>query len=175
MSVLTKSSVEIWVGNECAYNCGELKGEWISLPSIDLKETLKDIAKYGEHIDCDISIMDTSIEIHGLEIRGIQEAIKINDLLFDFENLYEHEQEIVLAIIAETDYDFEDAMDKYEDFYILSDVNCDEEYGYYCFDEFYDKKQVGNLENFIDYKALGESWRPYESWYTEGGLLIYNG
>lgn len=145
--------IRVYVANLHAYNCGELVGEWIDLPTSDdeLRERIERIvAAYpgGEEV-----------AIHDYEapwrIDEYENIFTLNERVEEINNLNEDEQTAVVAVITATGCDVDEALrivkdDAYQLYFCDSLIELAE--------EFVDEGLFGDIPDsikaYIDYEKI---------------------
>jgi len=148
--------VRIYIANLGAYNRGELRGQWLTLPAEEeeIDRVIEEVLD-TEQNDEEVAIHDWESEIKGLDVGEWEHIKTLNETLGEYESLQDHEQEITQAILeAGIWQDLQDAIDNHRNYNLLSHIKDAEELGEYWIQEFCDIPSW--LENYIDYESYGE-------------------
>lgn len=167
----------IWVGDLAAYNAGKLVGEWINLVKDGIETALEYV---GSH---EYYIADVETNIKGLynAIGEYSSLTKIGELIERISNLDEWSLETLdYASRMEPPRNIdamEEIIDKLDEYTIIDDCESDYDLGYYYIHDagIYDLDKMGQLANYIDYKAFGRDIR-LESMceYIDGKCIMRN-
>lgn len=177
-----------WIGNLGKYNEGELVGEWVTFP-IDEDEWNELLARIGlDHEDEDGEIVRTGYEEHfvadydgGLdwfEYLGEWPGLEwLNETAEKLEDWQDDEDLFYAAL--EYEGDIGRVLDSSpDDWMLLSDVNTDEDLGWYYAQDVgcVDFGDNSRLENYFDYEAYGRDIR-FESsgTFSDYGWIEYVG
>lgn len=160
---MVDSKTRIFLTNLGKYNEGELVGKWLDVPFTDqeLENTLKEIGIDGEKYE-EYFISDYETDISYFEIDEYENLDELNNLIYEYERLYDGEAETVNAIMEVYNYNLYEAIDRLDDFTLYPDIKDDYDLGYYWAVESgcYDINTENNpLLNYIDYEAFGRDIR----------------
>lgn len=176
------SSLEIFLTNLGKYNEGELVGEWVELPTTrdEMKEVFNRIG-VGKPPYEEWFITDYESDISGLpEMLGEFENLnELNYLASRLDELDTYDISVFEAAIeAESPKDAADLIDltnNLENFILLTDVNDDEDLGYYYAEELCCIEIPENMKCYFDYEAYGRDIRlEGDGTFTINGYLIDN-
>jgi len=158
--------LKIYLTDLSAYNKGYLFGEWVSLPSDNLNETLVKILRAGEamcfieenYFEKHEEYFITDYEWEDIELFKICEfenIFKLNETLFRLEQLNQRELKAIRFLLSEQiALNLEDAITKVDDVTIyenqtISDV------AYELLNDYYELSQLPSLIiNHIDYDGI---------------------
>jgi hypothetical protein len=173
--VVKLSNVKIALTNLGKYNEGKLVFTWLELPCTDDElEAAKAKIGINEQYE-EWFITDFETDIPGLKIGEYENIEELNDLITEYDALAEYEQEKVAAIIEAEGISLKEAMEiDPDEIELITDVKNDYDLGYYYINEtgIYDLKAMGNLANYIDYKAFGYDVRIEQAGsYTSHGYV----
>lgn len=147
--------IKVFLESIAAYNNGEMKGRWITLPmnEDDLRNEIRDI------LDGDEEYFITDWEC---EYFSIDQYDNISTLNEKAEYLLEKEdyELVTLKAICEL-VDFDEAKDILEkgNYFFIPDVSSETELGEYVIDEgLFGIDIPDSLKNYIDYEAIGRDW-----------------
>ena len=174
------SSLKIFLTNLGKYNEGELVGEWVDLPITrdEMKEVFNRIGvgkpPYEEYF-----ITDYESDVTGLtEMLGEYENLnELNYLASRLDELGSYDIDVFEAAIeAGIPNDVSDLIDltnNLDDLTLFTDVNDDEDLGYYYADELCAIEIPKGMERYFDYEAFGRDIR-LEGFgtFTKNGFLI---
>lgn len=184
---MTKKSVfKAYVTNLGAYNEGILFGEWLSFPyqQEELDSLLKRIGIGSvDEFGCpyeEIFITDYDSEMIDCWSFGEYENLDdLNEFAEKVANLKGFELEIFEAITeAGAETDLYEAVEKVDDYILLSGINDHESLGrYYAENLLYDELIPGSLaEKYFDYEAYGRDiFLSTTSYFTDRGYLEHIG
>lgn len=156
------------------YNEGELIYTWLDLPATDEKigQAFKDIGVANNTAYEEYFISDYETDISGLKIGKYDNILELNEKIEEVSYLQNYELEELEAIMEATGYDIEEAMDIHSKccFVYYSGINSFEElaemFAYEgCFGNIPE-----NLENYIDYEAMGRDLQ-YDYTITNNGVI----
>jgi hypothetical protein len=149
-------------------------GEWVSLPmdETELEEKMEEIAERMHDDDPEWFINDyewtTSHSIR--EVSEMENITELNEWLQELDDLDEWEQKVYIAACEHWGAEYVDVSD-IDTYCLYEDIEDEYDLGYYWVVESgcYDTKNMGNLANYIDYKAFGRDIN-YE---TDGGFTSF--
>jgi antirestriction protein len=141
-------TIKIWLGNLHAYTCGELEGEWLTLPmrEEDLNSKISQICS-KDGIEHEYYIADWECDIDGL-VHEYSNLKELNEIAEELEKLTEHDFDRLQYLIEEESYKFAEAIEKLEDVEYYKDSSIK--------DVAYQLVEDGciKIENYIDYEAI---------------------
>jgi antirestriction protein len=157
-----------YITNLGKYNEGELIGEWISFPITkeELNEVFERIGIDGVNYE-EYFFTDWETDIDNSNFGEYESISEMNGLA---EQLADWDEDVIMA--ATSVWSIEEILEhECDDYMLLPDVHTDYDLGYYWIEESgcYDLSNMGNLSNYIDYKAFGRDVR-LES---NGGYTAY--
>ena len=173
--------MKIFITNLGRYNEGYLIGKWVKLPVSEekLDEVLKAIG-INEYYE-EYFITDYENEIIGLGdvISEYSSVVALNDLAQRLETLSDADTDKLGAVLEyETCRGVSEVLkllDELDDFDLLTDVNDDEDLGYYYAKEYCSIDIPENIQPYFDYEAYGRDIRLESSClYTSYGFLLDN-
>lgn len=161
--------IKVYVANLGAYNRGFLKGKWLELP-MD-KQTLK------SELESILAPTDEEYEIHDYECEffkvGVYDDVyEINERAEYLEQLKEYQLEDLKAICEEVS-DFEEAIEVLDSgsYTFIPNIENEKEFGEYIATEgLFGVEIPENLQNYIDYEAIGRDWMMDYS-FVSGGVI----
>ena len=127
---------DIYVGTYYKYNCGSLHGAWVDLTQFEDYEQFIEFCKelHKEEIDAEFMIQDNVCDMVFADMIG---EYGVNKRVFEAIQLYaelgDYQQEILAAFMDASGLDFFEAIDKYEDSFITSEI---EEYAHELVQEY---------------------------------------
>lgn len=157
--------IKIYVANLGKYNEGELKGAWLELPlaydednfAEEFKEFLEDeVGINAEYEEYAIHDYDTNLDI---SIDEYSSVYKLNELAVRIEELSDYDVDVLKALVEIQT--LEDALDILEDrdFVFYEGITTPKELGEYAVSEgLFGIIVPDELENYIDYEAIGRDW-----------------
>ena len=171
--------IKIYVANLGKYNEGGLVGAWITLPvsEEELQKILTDKVGINEEYE-EYAIHD--FECDFMEISEYSSISKLNEIAELLEGLDEYEEKTLKAIIEWRYYgeNIKEAIENIDNFTLYEDIENDYDLGYYYINEagIYNLESMGNLANYINYKAFGrDTHLENESFYSENGYIEFIG
>ena len=177
------SSLKIFLTNLGKYNEGELVGEWVDLPITrdEMKEVFNRIGvgkpPYEEYF-----ITDYESDVTGLtEILGEFENLnELNYLASRLDELGSYDIDVFEAAIeAGIPNDVSDLIDltnNLDDLTLFTDVNDDEDLGYYYADELCAIEIPEGMKRYFDYEAFGRDIRlEGDGTFVNNGYLVDSG
>ena len=173
--------MKIFITNLGRYNEGYLIGKWVKLPVSEekLDEVLKAIG-INEYYE-EYFITDYENEIIGLGdvISEYSSVVALNDLAQRLETLSDADTDKLGAMLEyETCRGVSEVLkllDELDDFDLLTDVNDDEDLGYYYAEEYCSIDIPEYIQPYFDYEAYGRDIRLESSClYTSYGFLLDN-
>lgn len=105
---------KVYVGTYHKYNTGSLKGKWVELDDFNCRN---DFYEYCEELHSDERDPELMFQDYEAPVRGIISETHIPERMWELLKLDEHEQKQVYLYIKATGYDFDDALDQYEDMF----------------------------------------------------------
>ena len=169
MKRLKKAALDAEKISICVERTDTKDSIWIDLPTEnDIEEEIKE--KFG--IDEDDEIEFDVIDAKGIPFKAIkgEGLYDINDYVDEYERLPKYEQEVVDALLDNL-YDFDEALEKYEECFVMNDVYTDKDLGYYYAEEVdggVSNLSKDTLETYFDYEAYGRDIR------LSGNFIEYN-
>lgn len=164
-----------FITNLGKYNEGQLIGEWITFPIADedLAEVLERIGINEQYEEYFFTDWDSELDVY--PILGEYPSIEyVNDLA---EQIEDFDDDLLLA--ATEIWNLDEILENGEDaYYLHSDINIDEDLGYYWIEESgcYNTESLGALANYIDYEAFGRDVRlESNGGFTDYGYIEYVG
>ena len=155
--------LKIYITDLAAYNQSHLVGEWVTLPmdADELNEKVQEILKKGSdecgfnEIHEEYFITDYEFENEKLfEVSEYSNLIELNEKCQQCEELEEDDQKKLSYLIDHAGYDFDDALEKYEEVTIYENTTLEEVVEEYI-------EQTINLDDLpaiisrnIDYKSI---------------------
>ena len=173
--------MKIFITNLGRYNEGYLIGKWVKLPVSEekLDEVLKAIG-INEYYE-EYFITDYENEIIGLGdvISEYSSVVALNDLAQRLETLSDADMDKLGAVLEyETCRGVSEVLkllDELDDFDLLTDVNDDEDLGYYYAEEYCSIDIPEHVQAYFDFEAYGRDIRLESSClYTSYGFLLDN-
>lgn len=163
--------IKLYIANLGAYNRGHLIGKWIELPmdEEDLQAEIDEVLNGEEaqktqseyDIDEEIAIHDYETDFD-LKIGEYDSITELNELAEKLEELDEHDQTKLKALLEYDSYyfkDITDTIDRLDEVYLYEDVNNEEDLGYYVVDNgLFGVDIPESLSSYIDYEAVGRDW-----------------
>lgn len=142
--------LKIFITSLQAYNNGELKGEWVSLPNDNIEEICNKI-KVNEYDELFITDFDTDLNIQINEFDNIE---KLNKLAEQIEELDEYEL-LGLNAYLENGENVEDAIEHATDIIVYDNCSSMEDVAYQYAEESGLIDEIPeNLQCYFDYKKL---------------------
>ena len=173
--------MKIYLTNLGRYNEGYLVGKWVKLPVCEdvLDKVLKEIG-INEYYE-EYFITDYENEIIGIgdvisEYSSVQALNKLAQRLDDLSANDADKLGAVLEYEACTSVsDVLELLDKLDEFDLLTDVNDDEDLGYYYAEEYCSINIPEHIQPYFNYEAYGRDIRLESSClYTSYGFLLDN-
>ena len=173
--------MKIFITNLGRYNEGYLVGKWVKLPVCEevLDKVLKEIGideYYEEYF-----ITDYENEIIGIGdvISEYSSVQALNELAQRLEDLSDDEADKLGAVLeyeaCRSVSDVLELLDELDSFDLLTDVNDDEDLGYYYAEEYCSIDIPEHIQPYFDYEAYGRDIRLESSClYTSYGFLLDN-
>lgn len=167
-------NTKIALTNLGKYNEGKLIYTWLDLPATDeeIDQAFKDIGVADNTAFEEYFISDYETNIIGLKIGEYDNILELNEKIEQVSYLQDYELEEVEAIIEATGYDIEESMDIHGkgNFIYYSGVKSFEELAEMFASEGYFGNIPENLENYIDYEAMGRDLQ-YDYTLTNNGII----
>ena len=173
MTKTIKTILSVFVTDLAAYNAGELRGEWLKLPTTE-DEIAECIERVTNGEDHEIFITDFESDI-GMEAGEYDNIENLNEQAQTFEDLDEWEQDITEAILeCGAASDISAAVDMVDDCTLYSDCETLEDLARELVDEgaFGDIPQ--SIANYIDYEAIARDLN-YDNYYETSKGVLYVG
>jgi len=173
--------MKIFITNLGRYNEGYLVGKWVKLPVCEdvLDKVLKEIG-INEYYE-EYFITDYENEIIGIgdvisEYSSVQALNKLAQRLDDLSANDADKLGAVLEYEACTSVsDVLELLDRLDEFDLLTDVNDDEDLGYYYAEEYCSIAIPEHIQPYFNYEAYGRDIRLESSClYTSYGFLLDN-
>lgn len=165
--------IRIYIADLAAYNDGELKGEWVTLP-MDEEELTEIVHKYSGNGQHDYAIHDFEAPF---KISEVDSPWKLNKLAEELESV--NEKDDVIEAIMENWVNPEDAIQVLTsgDYRVYRNCNTMEDVAYEYIEETGLLRYVPDeIKRFFDYAAYGKEMAD-ESTFLEGDgfyVEIYN-
>lgn len=153
-----------------AYNNGEMKGKWITLPmdEEDLKNEIKDVLGDDE----EYFIIDWECEY--FSIGEYDSIMDINEKAKYLSEKEEYELIELKAICELVDFDEAKEILERGDYQFIPDVESAEELGEYVVDEgLFCETIPETLKNYIDYEAIGRDYLIDFTLVDGGAICLY--
>lgn len=174
--------LNVYITDLSAYNSGYLVGEWISLPmnESDLYRKVEEILSKGAILCNEVTheeyfITDWEFE-DGIKLIDVHEYSNLNELNQKCEELSDLDTSDLKKfsyLIDSVGYDFEDAMQKYDEVYIYEDMTLIEVVGQFI-EETIDMSNIPDIiANNIDYDSISRDWE-ISGEFTEIDNAIYH-
>lgn len=144
--------INVYITNLAKYNEGYLIGDWVTLPlpPEDLDEVIAKIL--GDDEEYFITDYETDLPI---DIGEYTDVYELNELAEQLDDLNEHEQKKVKAILEWGAYGkLEDAIDNVDNFTLHEDIEDECDLAWYILDEIY-TDVPDNIKSYIDVKSFG--------------------
>lgn len=169
--------IKIYVANLGKYGEGELVGSWVTLPATEeqmencfIKAKLGYINEYGEYVHglVEDDIIYEEYAIHDYEtdldmrIDEYSSIEKLNEMAEKLAELSDWEFDVVKAMVETGNYYLDEALEKYENCQLMTEINDEEDLGYYYIEESGIYEIPSFLQGYIDYEKFGRD-------------LMYNG
>ena len=170
--------IKLYVANLGKYVEGSLVGGWIALPvdEEEFKTFLTDVVGINEEYE-EYAIHDYESDINDLKIGEYDSIDELNEIAILYDCMQDYEKLVVESIMEWNYYGsgssaLKESIEQVENFYLLSDVNNDSDYGYYLVEEGSIGEIPSYLENYIDYEGLGrDNYINGECYYSVNGLI----
>lgn len=163
--------IRIWLGDLGAYNAGELRGEWLTLP-MDPDELAAKIGRYSENGRGDYFIADHECEVPGLVSESSNPA-QLNEWAERLAGLSDHDIKRFTYLYGER-RDVDHALDHFEDVQFYEGRSLRQ-----VAEELVDDGCFGPiptaLSHYIDYAAIGRDLRHDGYDETPEGVFHYCG
>jgi antirestriction protein len=159
--------VRIYLTNLAKYNEGKLIGKWIDLP-IDDDELQKELkAILGSDEEYFITDFEAPFGIEEYE-----SPFKLNEFVWQLEELDEQDQEKMFYLLDTIGYDREEALEHYEDVVFYSGMTLED-----VAEELIEDGVFGNLSDtiklYIDYEKLARDLSIDGYYETDKGTFCY--
>ena len=174
--------MKIFITNLGMYNEGYLVGKWVKLPvSEDKLDEVLEAIGINEYYE-EFFISDFENE----RIRGLSEVVSeyssvqaLNELAQRLEELSDDEADKLGAVLeyeaCRSVSDVLELLDELDNFDLLTDVNDDEDLGYYYAEEYCSIAIPEHIQPYFNYEAYGRDIRLESSClYTSYGFLLDN-
>lgn len=159
--------LNVYITDLSAYNSGYLVGEWVSLPinEDDLHDKVREIltngaSLCGEEEHEEYFITDWEFE-DGIKLIDVSEYSNLDDLNSKCDELSELDSDDlkkVSYLIENVGYDFEDALQKYDEVYIYENMTLIDVVEQYI-DETVDMTNIPEIiANNIDFESISRDW-----------------
>lgn len=143
--------INVYITNLAKYNEGYLIGDWVTLPlpPEDLDEVIAEI------LEDDEEYFITDYECEFMEIPEYCNLHKLNELAEQLNDLDEHEQKKVKAILEWGAYrKLEDAINNVDNFRLDENINSENDLAWYFLNEVY-ADVPDFIKGYVDIKRLG--------------------
>lgn len=143
--------IKVYITNLAKYNEGYLIGDWVTLPlpPEDLDEVIAEI------LGDDEEYFITDYECEFMEVPEYCNLHRLNELAEQLEELDEHEQKKVKAILEWGAYTrLEDALENMDNFRLDENINNENDLAWYFLDEVY-SDVPDFIKRYVDIKRLG--------------------
>ena len=173
--------MKIFITNLGRYNEGYLVGKWVKLPVCEdvLDKVLKEIG-INEYYE-EYFITDYENEIIGIGdvISEYSSVQALNELAQRLDDLSANDADKLGAVLeyeaCTSVSDVLELLDELDSFDLLTDVNDDEDLGYYYAEEYCSIDIPEHIQPYFDYEAYGRDIRLESSClYTSYGFLLDN-
>ena len=171
MTRTVKTILSVFVTDLAAYNAGELRGEWLELPTTE-DEITECIERVTSGEDHEIFITDFESDI-GMKAGEYDSIENLNEQAQEFEDLDEWEQDIAEAILeCGAARDISEAVEMVDDCTLYSDCETLEDLARELVDDgaFGDIPQ--SIANYIDYEAIARDLN-YDNYYETSKGVLY--
>lgn len=162
--------LKVYITDLAAYNQGFLVGKWVSLPldqedQEDLEERVLEILKEGSKI-CGFNeeheeYFITDYEFEEIKLFDVSEYSNLQDLNHKCEQvsiLSEDNQKRIAYLINHVSFNFDDALERYEDVYIYENMTIRDVVEQYI-DETIDMSNIPSIiANNIDYDSIAKDF-----------------
>lgn len=157
-------TMKIYIANLGAYNRGYLVGKWVELPLYEeeLQEEIQEVLNgpdaiktrdFEDQEDEEWAIHD--YECSYMKISECSSPYKLNEIAEQIEDLDQWEEKTLKAILETGNYEFEDVIDRIDEFQLYEGIDNERELGDYYIEEV-DCSQVPDyLMNYIDTESYG--------------------
>ena len=173
--------MKIYITNLGKYNEGYLIGKWVKLPVADdvLDRVLEAIGIDEYYEEYFITDYETEIVGVGNSIGEYSSLTELNRLAERLESLDEDDEDKLEAVLEYTSCrgvrELLELIDELDSFELLTDVNDDEDLGYYYADECCCIDIPEHIRTYFDYEAYGRDIRLESNiLYTSYGCVIDN-
>ena len=173
--------MKIFLTNLGKYTEGYLIGKWVKLPaSKEVLDKVLEAIGINEYYE-EYFITDYENDIVGLGdvISEYSSVVALNELAQRLEDLSADEADKLGAVLeyeaCRSVSEVLELLDELDDFDLLTDVNDDEDLGYYYADEYCSIDIPEHVQPYFDYEAYGRDIRLESSClYTSCGFLLDN-
>ena len=173
--------MKIFLTNLGKYTEGYLIGKWVKLPvSEDVLDKVLEEIGINEYYE-EYFITDYENDIVGLGdvISEYSSVVALNDLAQRLEALSDADTDKLGAVLeyeaCRSVSEVIDLLDELDDFDLLTDVNDDEELGYYYAEEYCSIDIPEHIQPYFNFEAYGRDIRLESSClYTSYGFLLDN-
>ena len=173
--------MKIFITNLGRYTEGYLIGKWVKLPVSEekLDEVLKAIGINEYYEEYFITDYENDIVGIGDVISEYSSVVALNELAQRLEDLSADEADKLGAVLeyeaCRSVSDVLELLDELDSFDLLTDVNDDEDLGYYYAEEYCSIDIPEHIQPYFDYEAYGRDIRLESSClYTSYGFLLDN-
>ena len=155
--------LKVYITDLAAYNQGFLIGEWVELPMYqeDLEAKVLEILKKGsdacgfneEHEEFFI----TDYEFEGTQLFKVEEYSNLEEINYkceQLEDLSEHDQKRVAYLMDYVGFNFEDALERYEDVTIYENTTLEQIAEDYIYETINMDEIPDIIKNNIDFKGI---------------------
>lgn len=144
--------INVYITNLAKYNEGYLVGDWVTLPlpPEELDDVITEIL--GDDEEYFIADYETDLPI---DIGEYTDVYELNELAEQLDDLNEHEQKKVKAILEWGAYrKLEDAIDNVDNFTLHEDIDGECDLAWYILDEMY-TDVPDSIKSYIDTERFG--------------------
>ena len=173
--------MKIFITNLGRYNEGYLVGKWVKLPVSEevLDKVLKEIGINEYYEEYFITDYENDIVGIGDVISEYSSVVALNELAQRLEDLSADEADKLGAVLeyeaCRSVSEVLELLDKLDEFDLLTDVNDDEELGYYYAEEYCSIDIPESIRPYFCYEAYGRDIRLESSClFTSYGFLLDN-
>ena len=173
--------MKIFITNLGRYTEGYLIGKWVKLPVSEekLDEVLEAIGINEYYEEYFITDYENDIVGLGDVISEYSSVVALNELAQRLEDLSADEADKLGAVLeyeaCRSVSEVLELLDELDNFDLLTDVNDDEDLGYYYADEYCSIDIPEHVQPYFDYEAYGRDIRLESSClYTSYGFLLDN-
>lgn len=172
--------IKLYVANLGKYNEGELVGAWLNLPLTydeddfkqEFQEFLENKVGINEEYE-EFAIHDYEVDFD-MEIGEYENIANLNELAIKIENISQDDMNVFKALVEAENVNTAIDLIEARNFTFYDNINTHNELGYYIVTEgLFGIKIPDELENYIDYKAIGRDWAMNMNETSYGYIQIY--